>query len=360
VGVAYSSAAKRARYLRLMVCGSVWACPVCAARITAFRAVEVRSALAVLTERGGSAGFATFTVSHTHEDALETVLAGFLAAFRSMTSFRGYKALRAAYDVVGFVRVLEVTYGRNGWHVHVHVLFCFDRLHSAASLAAFEDQLYPLWSVAARCQGLTMSRRYGLQVKLAYGTVEDYLSKFGHGPRWDIALEMTRGHVKRGRILAGLKHVTPWELLALAHLGDAECGGRFAHFARCFDRRAQLYWSAGLRSLLSAPVEVGDHEVAAAAEDDEREVGAIERALWESVKADGGRAFLLQLVKDADGDWSPAAAYLADLAVRRPPYVARDPLRLPDEMRADLDQLRRDQAERNRWRGPLLAAGGEV
>ncbi len=361
VGVAYSSVAERARYLRLMVCGSVWACPVCAARITEFRAGEVRSALAALTGRGGSAGFATFTVSHTHEDALETVLGGFLAAFRAMTSWRGYKSLRVAYGVLGYVRVLEVTYGRNGWHVHVHVLYCFDQIHSQETLSEFEDKLYPLWLVAARKQGLTMSRQYGLQVKLAYGTVEEYLSKFGHGPRWDIAREMTRGHVKRGRSLAGLKHLTPWELLALAQMGDLRAGSLFAHFVSRFDGKAQLYWSPGLRALLlPAVAEVSDQDVAELAEPDEREVGAIDRRVWESVKRDGGRARVLQLVKDAGGDWSGVAGYLDDVVRRFPPFVPRDLSVMAPELRAGLDQLHADQAERNRWNGPLLAVGGAV
>jgi hypothetical protein len=276
-----------------------------------------------------------------------------------MTSWRGYKALRAAYGVLGFIRVLEVTYGRNGWHVHVHVLYCFDRHHTQDVLSEFEDKLYPLWSVAAQKQGLTMSRRYGLQVKLAYGTVEEYLSKFGHGPRWDIARELTKGHVKRGRSLAGLKHLTPWELLALAQLGDSQCGALFAQFVLRFDGKAQLYWSPGLRALLlPAEGEVGDHEVAASGEDDEREVGAIDRRLWESVKRDGGRARVLQLVKEAGGDWSTAAAYLVDVAQRFPPYVPRDLLAVSPELRASLDQLHAEQTERNRWRGPLSAEGG--
>jgi hypothetical protein len=339
-----------------MVCGSVWACPVCAARITAFRAGEVRSALVALTGRGGSAGFATFTVSHTHEDALAKVLEGFLAAFRSLTSWRGYKALRAAYGVVGFIRVLEVTYGRNGWHVHLHVLYCFDRLHSQETLTEFEERLYPLWSVAAGKRGLTMSRQYGLQIKLAYGTVEEYLSKFGHGPRWDIALEMTRGHIKRGRSLAGLKHCTPWELLALARMGDVRSGALFALFVSRFDGKAQLYWSPGLRSLLlPAAADASDQEVAASGEDEEREVGAIDRRVWESVKRDGGRARVLQLVEEGRGDWSAAAAYLVSAVQRFPlPLPGRDLAKLPPEIASGIEQMHADRIERNRWRGPLV------
>ena len=281
VGVNYSAAENRASYSRLMVCGSVWACPICAARITEQRAEEVRSGLAALLDRGGSAAFATFTVSHSHEDALQTVLAGFLAAFRYLTGKTAYRALRGRYGVLGFVRVLEVTYGRNGWHVHSHVLYFLDQPLSADQLAALEDALYPLWESAAARQGLSMSRRYGLEVKRAYGSVEDYLVKYGRGPRWDMARELTKGHIKRGRSIAGLKHLTPWELLAAAAAGDARCGRLFAEFVDRFDGKAQLWWSPGLRALLLGDAaEVSDADLAATLPVESVEVGAIASALW--------------------------------------------------------------------------------
>ncbi len=355
VGVAYSSAAERARYLRLAVCGSVWACPVCASRITEKRAEEVRAALIALNDRGGSAGFATLTVAHSHEDALETVLEGFLTAFRSLTSWRGYKTLREEFGVLGYVRVLEVTYGRNGWHVHVHVLYFFDRSHTQETLSQLEARLYPLWSKAASKQGLSMSRQHGLEIKLAYGTVEEYLSKFGRGPRWDISREMTKGHVKRGRSVAGLKHLTPWELLAAAEAGDRRCGSLFREFVGKFDGKAQLYWSPGLRAdLLPAAAEVSDHDLAVSGEEDEKEVGAIPAPLWESVKRDKGRERVLRLVEQAKGAWAPVAEYLAEVEERFPPYVPRERLAVSPELRVELDAMHERQRERNRWRGPLV------
>lgn len=100
-----------------MTCGSVWECPICSAHVSERRADEIRSAMVRNSGAGGSAAFATFTVSHLSNDGLEELLAGFLAAFRRLTSKPSYARLRRRYGVLGYVRVLEVTHGRNGWHL---------------------------------------------------------------------------------------------------------------------------------------------------------------------------------------------------------------------------------------------------
>lgn len=358
VAVEYSTAAARANYRRLAVCGSVWACPICSSRITSTRAEEIRAGLLELHKQGGSAAFATLTVAHSHEDTLEKVLTGSLAALHSLTSWRGYKALRDEYHIVGYVRVLEVTYGRNGWHVHFHLLYCFDRPTDAATLAELEERLYPLWSRAAAKQGLSMNRRYGLEIKQAYGTVEEYLSKYGHGPRWDLAVELTKGHLKRGRSIAGLKHLTPWELLAAAAGGDARCGALFREFVEKFTGKAQLYWSPNLRALLLPDQsDQTDQELAAAADVGAVEVGTIPERLWGSIRRAKERTRPLELVESTGGTWELVPAYLDDVARRYPPaptWERRDLSKLPPELAASIEELHRDQEERNRWRGPMV------
>jgi hypothetical protein len=339
----------------------VWACPVCAARITEKRAEELRAALAKNTELGGSAGFATFTVSHKHEDSLQTVLEGFLASFRYLTSKPSYKRLRARWGVRGSVRVLEVTYGRNGWHVHAHVLFFFEGKHDAGDVVGFEAELFPLWESAAARHSLTMSRERGVQVVLAYGTVEDYVAKYGHGPRWEVPREMTKGHIKRGRSVDGLKHLTPWEMLAFAAAGDVRCGARFRECVEHFDGKAQLGWSPGLRASLGLdgdPPE-SDHALATAGEKDDDPAGEIQRDHWPSVRVNGGRARLLQLVEEDGGDFGRAAAFVAARVAARPAVARRNLDLLPPEIAAALPAMHAEQTARNCWRGaaPSLSAG---
>ncbi len=358
VEVAYSPSRETARYKKLTVCGSVWACPNCAALIASRRAEELRTALAAHSEAGGSAGFATFTVSHAHDDALETVLDSFLASFRYLMSKPSYKRLRQRYGVLGFVRVLEVTYGRNGWHVHAHVLYFFESPQTVASLLEFENELYPLWESAAARSKLRMSRRYGLQVKPTYGTVEEYLAKFGKGPRWDVSREMAKGHLKTGRTIAGLRSMTPWDLLLAAHEGDSVCGYRFRDYALRFQGRAQLYWSPGLRKrLLGDDTQTNDQSLAAAGEVDDRIAGEVSVPEWESVKRASARARLLEIVEADKGGWETAAEFLRLVVEHFPPFVPRPRGQLSPEFRLALDQLHRDQNDRNRWRGPSHSGG---
>lgn len=358
VEVSYSPSRGAARYRKLMTCGSVWACPVCSAHVSERRAEEIRSALAKHTEHGGSAGFATFTVSHKHDDALEAVLDGFLAAFRYLTSKPSYKRLRVRHGVLGFVRVLEVTYGRNGWHVHAHVLYFFDGERDAAALCEFENELFPLWESAAVRSQLTMSRRHGLQVKRAYGTVEEYLAKFGHGPRWDVSREMTKGHLKTGRSIAGLKSLTPWELLLAAHDGDTRCGVLFRTYAEKFKGRAQLQWSLGLRKLLlGEDTPASDHTLAIAGEVDDLTAGEISPSQWESLKRASARARLLEIVEADEGRWDTAAEFLRLVWLHFPPFIPRPRDTLTNEFRQALAQLHKEQNERNRWRGPGHSGG---
>ncbi len=360
VDVEYSPVTGRARYRKLQTCGSVWVCPVCALIVAERRAEEIRLALAALTAAGGSAAFATFTVSHGRGDSLERVLEGFLAAFRYLSSKPSYKRLRARYGVVGYIRVLEVTNGRNGWHPHTHVLFCFERVLSEGDVERFADELYPLWQSACAREGLVMSRQYGLHVVPAYGTVEAYLAKFGRSPKWDISREMAKGHVKSGRSVAGVVQLTPMQLLEAAHAGDDRCGRLFAEFAERFNGKAQIYWSPGLRArLLPDDQAVSDAEVVAASDEAARIALEMTSPEWEAVKkVPHGRPRVLELVEAERGGDGLARAFVAEAVALHPAFVPRDLTKMSPDLRAAVGELAAEQRERNRWRGPLLVAGG--
>ncbi len=360
VDVEYSPVTGRARYRKLQTCGSVWVCPVCALIVAERRAEEIRLALAKLTADGGSAAFATFTVSHGRGDSLERVLEGFLAAFRYLSSKPSYKRLRARYGVLGYIRVLEVTNGRNGWHPHTHVLFCFERVLSEGDVDRFADELYPLWQSACAREGLVMSRQYGLHVVPAYGTVEAYLAKFGRSPKWDISREMTKGHVKSGRSVAGSVQLTPMQLLEAAHAGDDRCGRLFAEFAERFNGKAQIYWSPGLRArLLPDDQAVSDAELVAASDEAARIALEMTSPEWEAVKkVPHGRPRVLELVEAERGGADLARAFVSEAVALHPAFVPRDLTKMAPDLRAAVDGLAAEQKERNRWCGPLLVAGG--
>ena len=117
---------EKARYANLRVCGSVWTCPVCAAKISEHRKKEIETAAAVHTEAGGFMYMVTYTFSHSRNDNLATLLGdgkqkfGLSGALQRLRDSRGYKKLLEQIDHIGLVRNLEVTHGEaNGWHPHL-------------------------------------------------------------------------------------------------------------------------------------------------------------------------------------------------------------------------------------------------
>lgn len=107
----------------LETCASVWGCPCCAALIYARRAAELTQAL----ERwsGFQPLMMTLTVRHGATDSLRFLRKGLSLAWRHFWTGRGGQERKALLDIRHIVRALEVTYGENGWHPHLHAfLFC--------------------------------------------------------------------------------------------------------------------------------------------------------------------------------------------------------------------------------------------
>lgn len=103
----------------LLQCGRQHSCPICAARRAATRADELNRLMA--GDPGGRWQMVTLTVRHNASESLRTVLDRLVGAYRRVRSLRG---VREIYDehVTASVRAIEVTYGKNGWHPHIHLL----------------------------------------------------------------------------------------------------------------------------------------------------------------------------------------------------------------------------------------------
>jgi hypothetical protein len=149
-------------YGGLVICGSVWHCPVCAARIAERRREFLVWALAAAADLGGHLLLVSYTFFHRRTDGLSASLSGFLDAQRAMAGNRPYKRLTARYGIIGTVRALELTWGHaNGWHSHAYAIMFAP---SEIDPAELEEELYPAWAAVAHRQGLTMTRERGVKV----------------------------------------------------------------------------------------------------------------------------------------------------------------------------------------------------
>jgi hypothetical protein len=290
-----------ASYGDLMRCGSVWCCPVCAAKVSEKRRVELEAGIVAHRAKGGLVLLVSFTVAHGIGDDLPLLLRRFTAAERAMKRSGGYGRLKGRVGLVGTVRALEVTYGRaHGFHPHAHALYF---VAADTDVAAFAAELFRLWQHAAERQGLTMNVR-GLDVRATVGAVGTYVAK------WGVAAELTNAGAKGGRA-GGL---TPWELLAhFDATGETWARDRFRDYAGAFKGRHQLTYSPGLKAALGldSEPEKTDAELAAEVEDGAVWVGELSPGAWALIVRHEARAMVLNAV--VAGGWEAVEALLVRL-----------------------------------------------
>lgn len=111
---------REAWWIGVLKCGRQYACPVCAAKKSAERADELDRMM-----RGDSPEarwqMLTLTMSHHAGEALAGLIDQLFSAWRKVRSRRAVREIFAA-RVSASVRALEVTWGTNGWHPHIHLL----------------------------------------------------------------------------------------------------------------------------------------------------------------------------------------------------------------------------------------------
>lgn len=273
---------QRAHYGGLQTCSSVWACPVCSAKISERRRAELAQLIEAHEATGGVVLLVTRTVPHRRTDDLGELLAKIASAERSYTGHRDYKALMSAFGLVGKVRALEVTHGEaNGWHPHVHELVF---LSMPVSLADLEEDLSRIWQGAALRAGLDLpSRAHGL-------TVQDGSKAAKYASKWGLESELTQWHRKHGKV----ESRTPFDLLRSRFVGDERAGALFVEYAEAFHGRHQLQFSRGLKHRYQLD-EWTDEELAAKQDEDAELLGSIQLNDWRMICKMGQRGAVLEV-----------------------------------------------------------------
>lgn len=109
----------------LATCKSVPNCPVCSARLRAARTEDVQKAITWWTEQQRCrVSMLTLTIRHARIHDLRKLRRGLTECWRELWTGREGRALRR--DMAHYVRALDVTWGPNGWHPHLHVLVLHD------------------------------------------------------------------------------------------------------------------------------------------------------------------------------------------------------------------------------------------
>lgn len=287
---------KKAFYQGLQVCARVWHCPVCAAKISERRRLELKEALLAARSQGMRLHFVTLTVPHGAGDDVKELLARLSDALKRLS--HGKYAIKRCIEqdlsgevLHGYIRALEVTHGQNGFHPHFHmILFTSPGIEPAY----LEGAYLAAWQRACRLSGLPEpSERHGV-------TVQDGSKAAEYASKWGLEDEMTKAHMKQTR----RKGATPWGLLrAVLDENDPDypperAAALFRVYAEAFTGRRQLYWSNGLRKLLQVSQELTDEELANKAEDEQAvSLATLTSVQWKAIRRFRQEAHILTVAE---------------------------------------------------------------
>ena len=303
-----------ASYGGLQTCGSVWACPVCAAKISERRRAEVLAAMTAWKAQGNTVNMLTLTCPHQRSDDLSELLVKQAKALNYFWKDRQAKTVFYEMGTVGHIKATETTHGRlspynNGWHPHYHILlFNSPEPHLmrfktllGEQMTDWQVRLYLRWANACKLAGLgEPSYQHGL--KLDDGAKADrYISK------WGLEDEVTKGHTKKA-----ISGETPFDLLRAlqADPTDRQAAALFIEFATVFKGKRQLRWSKGLKARFAVE-EKTDDELTEEKDDFAQVLGQLTIEQWRDVLAVEGRGPLLSAA--ARGGWPSVATYLREI-----------------------------------------------
>lgn len=254
-----------AGFAGLASCGSVWADPVCNAKVMARRALEIGAAVETWQSLGGRVGFVTLTMRHRKGQRLSTLWAALSKAWHRAVGGTSWQRDREAFGVAGWLRVVEVTYGRNGWHVHVHALMFLEPGLLEPDVAGLHRSMFGRWAAGLKSAGMARPLMVGQDAKLLAGAADAdlarYFTKAVHGGH-RVGLEFTSSQTKAVRSAHGTRPV--WSLLDdVIDQGDADALDLWHEWERASKGKRQMTWAQGLRQRLGLlAAEATDEEIA--------------------------------------------------------------------------------------------------
>lgn len=315
----------RAHYGGLMKCGNGRTCPVCSGVVAERKGDEMRLAMNQAPALGLHFSLLTFTAPHFKHDKLSVLKKQMQDA--NAKFWRGAPAMRfkSKFGIVGHIRSFEFRYGDNGWHPHFHILVVSEkplpstiRDESAGNydvdLSAQSDdwkQVLKMWQSACERSGLRKPNEYGMDLRdgthageyiTKYGTDDEIMkTKKGENITWDMADEMTKGHVKKSST-----SLAPFDFLELYDKakseGDEEKAREYMWLFRGWAKDSVnlclLKWSNGLRSIFGMnEKEKSDEEIVAEQDDKASFLCSIPADAWVYIIKNRLRTLVLEIAE---------------------------------------------------------------
>lgn len=318
VDVLYSPVAALGHYGGLQVCGSVWLCPVCSAKITERRRIDLADLMARFGSQfpAGRVALVTFTLSHRKTDNLRDVFKALKDARRLLVSGREAAVFSERHHILSMVRSLEVTYGVNGWHPHLHVLYFFD---AEPAIFEFEHEIKARWSKFVAKVGKMASYQHGCDVRITTQDIIDYIAKWGKEPKWKIEHEMTKSPSKMGKY----NGLTPLQILyEYAMTNDKQMKSLWLQYGVTFKGERQMYIAPKFRLLLGMVKEKDDKELVESQDEISVLLARLNSVEWRRILANDARADLLEVA--ASGDAAKVQEFLESFGIIGMPFINED------------------------------------
>jgi len=298
---------KKAHYKNLMICGSVWMCPVCAAKITERRRVELEK---VIQDKRFKKVMVTFTLRHKKKNNLSDLYSGLIKSYRDLKGCRAWGRFAEEAGIVASIRGSEITWGEDsGWHPHFHVVFFLNKKELIL------DQTYKdwfTWEITKLFVEKLAKNGYesmpGVGIKVGFD--QDHVSAYA--AKWGMDQELAKSPAK----IAKGDHYTPFQMLLESAKGSDQkekFDRLFTIYAAAMKGKKQLVWSKGARELFDIGQEISDQELAAAALEKSIIFASLRDDHWKRIVAMAARGELLEVA--GKGDRQKFLIYLGELGI---------------------------------------------
>lgn len=239
-----SESASRAGLSGLQTCGSICSCPVCATRKMTEYGQDIRKALIYAEQQNLRPVMLTLTARHTRQMTLKYFKDAFKDAWNFFQRHRDWKAIKKTLVIQHQIASREITFGKNGFHYHMHIMFLVPvwSVRHATNATQESAKLQSLWMKALEANGLDAKDKVGANLS-GKNSSDTYLAKLGFeiDDNGDIAYELT-GNENKGK--------TVFDLLAMAHYGDIGAESLYVEYVQEMQGHNWITFSHGLKDLI--------------------------------------------------------------------------------------------------------------
>lgn len=312
VHLSHQSDQNKAFFSGLVTCGSVWSCPICAAKIQERRREEIAKAVDWAYDNDLQPMLVTLTFPHRAWHKLQDLLDQQADALARLRKGRQWDEFKESIGYEGMIRSLELTHGGNGWHPHTHELFFVKKDADAEQTKA---KILKFWTSACVRAGLLDDKNqaqmdafseYAVDVK-GHCSASDYLAKQDDSRHWGVDRELAKASSKAGKS----KGLHAFGLLKQAETCK-KSAGLFLIYSLAMRGKRQIFWSKGLKKRVGVD-EVSDEALAEQEREEADLLGQIDEDDWRTVREAEARAAVLDAAES--GGW-PAVQQLLEALTR--------------------------------------------